>query len=152
MTRLEGYEDIIRSEGIEERTTDYLPSGVSGACVMFEGAAAIFLNKNETGTNAKRLEVLSHERCHLSQGALYRISSSGREVYAAERKATVASYRELLPLSYLIDAVFKRKMTVAEISVEEEVTCDFVCAAIRWYSNLEEFVKAKEEVLHAESI
>jgi|GEM_PF-6618794 hypothetical protein len=143
MTRLEEYEDIVRNQGIKERAVDSLPSGVDGACVMAYGLSAIILNKGETGTNAKRLEVLSHERCHLSQGALYKIDSSGKEVYGAERKATIASYRELLPLDYVIDAVFKRKLTMTEISIEAEVPCDFVHAAIAWYSSFEEFVKAK---------
>jgi hypothetical protein len=143
MTRLERYEDIIRGEGIEERATGSLPDGVDGACVMAYGLSAIILSKDQISTNAKRLEVLSHERCHLSQGALYRIDSSGKKVYDSERKATVASYRELLPLDYVIDAVFKRKLTMTEISIEAEVPCDFVYAAIAWYSNFEEFVRAK---------
>ncbi len=151
MTRLEGYEGIVLHEGIKERTTESLPSGVDGACVKSEGISAILLNKGEIGTNAKKLEILSHERCHLSQEALYRIDSSGKEVYDAERKATIASYRELLPLGYIISALFKRKMTIAEISIEAEVPCDFVCAAIGWYSNLEEFIKAREESAKAET-
>jgi hypothetical protein len=43
----------------------------------------------------------------------------------------------------VIDAVFKRKLTMTEISIEAEVPCDFVYAAIAWYSNFEEFVRAK---------
>jgi hypothetical protein len=143
MTRLESYEDIIRNDGIVERTTGSLPDGIDGACVMTGSLSAIFLNKGEIDTNAKRLEVLSHERCHLSQGALYRINSSGKEVYDAERKATIASYEELLPIDYLIDAIFKRKLTMTDISVEAEVPCDFVCGAVEWYSNFEKFIVAE---------
>jgi hypothetical protein len=150
MTKLERYEEIIQNEGIEEKITDCLPDGVEGACVIAEDLSAIFLNKGEIDTNAKRLEVLSHEKCHLSQGALYRIDSSGKKVYDAERKATIASYRELLPFDYVLDAVFKRKLTIAEISFEEEVPCDYVYGAIGWYSNFEEFVKAKGSIFDSE--
>jgi hypothetical protein len=150
MTRLERYEDIIRGEGIEERATGFLPDGVDGTCVMAYGLSAIILNKGETGTNAKRLEVLSHERCHLSQGALYRIGSSGKEVYDAERKATIASYRELLPLPYLIDALFGRRLSTCEIALEAEVPLKFVEAAVRWYSDFEEFIGAREEAKYVD--
>jgi hypothetical protein len=145
MNRLEIYEDILLSEGTNEKTTDSLPSGVIGACVTVGGVSAIFLNKREINTNAKRLEILSHERCHLSEGALYKMSSSGREVYDAERRATIASYRELLPFDYVMDAIFVRRLSTNEIAIEEEVPLKFVEAAVTWYSDFEEFIKAKEE-------
>jgi len=88
MTKLEIYEDLIRNEGVKERTMDSLPSGVNGACVMANGVFAIFLIKSEISTNAKRLEVLSHERCHLSQEALYKIDSYDKEMNLRGRLST----------------------------------------------------------------
>lgn len=143
MTRLEDYEAGVLGDGVEEAETDLLPDGVKGMCVRSGGSSAIILSAGGIGTKAERLEILSHEACHLRLGALYRLDSSPEAIREAEGKASAASIRELLPLGYLTDALFARRLTIPEIAIEAEVSEGFVARALEWYSCFEEFEEAE---------
>jgi hypothetical protein len=144
LTRLEKYEDSLAKEGITEIRTTSLPEGIRGACVRKSGMEAIFLSGSGNPSRASELETLSHEKCHLCLGALYRLGSPKAEIDRAERLATIASLRELLPLPYVVDAIFAKGMGAHEIALRAEVTDEFVASAINWYSDFEDFIKAKE--------
>ncbi|MCI2111705.1 MAG: hypothetical protein LKK13_05160 [Bacilli bacterium] len=145
LTRLEKYEDSLAKEGITEIRTASLPKGIRGACVRKGGMESIFLSGSENPSRAIELETLSHERCHLRLGALYRLGSPKAEIDRAERLARIASLRELLPLPYVVDAIFAKGMGAHEIALRAEVTDEFVANAISWYSDFEDFIKAKKE-------
>lgn len=102
--------------------------------ISTNGLLGIFLDINRIRTVKQELVAVGHEWAHITTGTTYKDGATPAMIQAAERKATRAQIKKLLPFEEMRAAMDAGCTEVCELAERFEVTEDFVQEAIDYYT------------------
>lgn len=128
------YNDLVNMD-VEVMSGCYKMSGECDSTVIRLGNAyGIFLDIDRIRTVCQEVEAVGHEWAHITTGATYTVGATPAMIQAAERKATRAQIKKLLPFEEMRATVDAGYTEVWELAERFEVTEDFVQEAIDYYT------------------
>lgn len=102
--------------------------------VAKDSLLGMFLDIDRIRTVRQELVAVGHEWAHIATGATYTMGATPAMIQAAERKATRAQIKKLLPFDEMRAAMDAGYTEVWELAERFEVTEDFVQEAVDYYT------------------
>lgn len=111
-----------------------LPGDADATVVEADGRYGIFFDLNLIDTFAKEKVAAGHEWAHISTGATYTLGATQAVIQAAERRATRAQIKKLLPFEEMRTAIHSGYTESYELAEYFDVTEDLIRQAIEYYT------------------
>lgn len=135
MEKLTRLYNELSSMGVSLFSGRYDFDGEYDALVATKGdLLGMFLDIDRIRTVQQELVAVGHEWAHIATGSTYTMGATPAMIQAAERKATRAQIKKLLPFEEMRAAMEAGYVEPWELAEYFEVTEDFVQEAINYYT------------------
>lgn len=128
------YEDLYNLGAVLVAEYAPLPGDADATVVEADGRYGVFYDLNLIDSMAKERVAAAHEWAHIATGATYTLGATPAMVQAAERKATRAQIKKLLPFEEMRAAMDAGYTEVWELAEYFEVPEEFIRQAIDYYT------------------
>ena len=128
------YEDLYALGAVLVAEYAPLPGNADATVVGADGLYGVFYDLNLIDSMAKEKVAAAHEWAHIATGATYTLGATASMIQAAERKATRAQIKKLLPFEEMRAAMDGGYTEPHELADYFEVTEDLIREAIAYYT------------------
>lgn len=128
------YQDLYDFGAIMIAEYKQLPCGTDAAVVEVDGRYGIFYDLNQIDTIAKERAAAAHEWGHIVTGATYTAGATTAVIQKAERRATIAQIKKLLPADELEAAMKDGYETTWALADYFQVPEGLIRGAVDYYT------------------
>ena len=128
------YEDLYNLGAVLIAEYAPLPTGADACVVEADGLYGVFFDLNQLDTISKERAAASHEWAHIATGATYTMGATPSVVQAAERRATRAQIKKLLPFPEMRAAMEGGYTEPYQLAEHFEVPEDLIQQAVDYYT------------------
>lgn len=128
------YEDLYNLGAVLIAEYKRLPAETDACVVAADGMYGVFFDLDKLDTVAKERAAASHEWAHIVTGATYTIGATPCVIQAAERRATRAQIKKLLPFSEMRAAMKAGYTELYQLAEYFEVPEDLIQQAVEYYT------------------